>query len=204
VIAEATRRSALAGYADRFAEISTASNGQLAIREIPFLTQINLRANPAEADTIQAFNRTLGFDLPLEANTVSSKGERSALWLGADEWVIVAPPDQQRSIEAALHSALGGAGAVVDVSANRTVIEVRGWTARDLLAHGCAIDLDSRAFGPDRCAQTLLAKAQVILQQTALTPAFRIYVRASFAAYLADWLLDATSGPATPRHRSIP
>jgi len=106
----------------------------------------------------------------------------------------VAPPDQQPVIEAALRSALGNnPGAIVDVSANRSVITLRGSSARDLLAHGCAIDLHPRAFGPGRCAQTLLAKAQVILQQTADTPAFLIYVRPSFATYLADWLSDAAA-----------
>jgi sarcosine oxidase subunit gamma len=65
-----------------------------------------------------------------------------------------------------------------------------------VLAAGCALDLHPRAFGPGRCAQTLLARAAVILEQTSGEPAYRIYVRPSFAGYLADWLRDAAPAPA--------
>jgi sarcosine oxidase, subunit gamma len=195
VIAEAARRSALAGYHDRLDARAAASRGTLTIREVPFLTQVNLRTNPSAADSMAAFQRELGFALPIEPNRVMSHGDRWGLWLGPDEWLVVAPPDQRQAITAALRSAVGAQdGSVVDVSANRTVIELSGSAATELLAHGCALDLHPRAFGPGRCAQTMLAKAQVIVQQTAATPAFYIYVRASFAGYLADWLLDATTG----------
>jgi len=195
VIAESVRRSALAGYNERFAAVSAASNGNLTIRDVPFLTQLNLRTSPSNADTMAAFQRELGFSLPVKPNTVTSSRDRWCLWLGPDEWLVVAPPDQQPSVEAVLRSALGWeGGAVVDVSANRTIIEVSGSAARDLLAHGCALELHPLAFGPGRCAQTMLAKAQVLVQQTAATPNFYLYVRASFAGYLADWLLDASAG----------
>lgn len=193
MIAEATRRSPLLDYADRFAALSEASNGTLAIREIPFLTQVNFRANPSEAEVMGGVQHQLGLTLPFEPNTVSTSGHRFCLWLGPDEWLIVAPPDEQQTIQAALRSALGDhPGSIVDVSASRTVIVIRGPSARDLLAHGCAIDLHPRAFGPGRCAQTMLAKAQVVIQQTDDSPVFLIYVRASFATYVADWLLDAS------------
>ncbi|MEO6795863.1 MAG: sarcosine oxidase subunit gamma family protein [Candidatus Dormibacter sp.] len=194
MIAEATRRSPLSDYADRFGALSEASTGTLAIREVPFLTQINFRANPSDTEVLAAVQHQLGFTPPVEPNTVATKDDRSCIWLGPDESLVVAPPDQQQLIRAALRSALGDhPGAVVDVSANRTVIEVSGSSSRELLAHGCSIDLDPRSIGPGRCAQSLLAKAQVIIQQTATTPSFLVYVRASFASYLADWLLDAAA-----------
>jgi sarcosine oxidase subunit gamma len=84
---------------------------------------------------------------------------------------------------------------VVDVSASRTVLELTGPFARDVLTHGCAIDLHPRAFGPGSCVQTTLAKTQVILHQTGGgrggAATYRVFVRASYADYLARWLLDA-------------
>jgi sarcosine oxidase subunit gamma len=53
------------------------------------------------------------------------------------------------------------------------------------------VDLHPRVFGPGRCAQTLLAKAQVIIHQVNDAPTFHLYVRTSFAWYVAEWLLDA-------------
>lgn len=191
MIAEATRRSPLAHYSDRFAALSHSSGGRLEVREVRFLTQVNLRADPSDSALIKAAGEALGLELPLQPNTVASSANRSALWLGPDEWLIVGPPGQWAAIEESAKKALARSGSVVDVSANRTTIRVEGLGARDLLALGCALDLDPRAFGPGRCAQTLLAKAQVIIEQVNANPAFSVYVRASFASYLADWLLDA-------------
>jgi sarcosine oxidase subunit gamma len=84
--------------------------------------------------------------------------------------------------------------AVTDVSAQRTTLLVSGARARDLLAHGCALDLNQRAFGAGRCAQTTLARAQVVLVARDEPGAgFWVLVRSSFAGYLTDWLLDAAA-----------
>lgn len=192
MIAEAVRRSALADYADRFAALSAANGGALSIREPGFVSQINLRADPNDANVMQRLAEALGFARPVIPNTVAGKGDRRALWLGPDEWLVVGPDGQLMALEQALRTGLNG-GSIVDVSANRTVLEIRGPKARGLLAHGVAIDLDARSFGPGRCAQTLLAKAQVIVERISEDPVFHLYGRSSFASYVADWLLDAAA-----------
>jgi sarcosine oxidase, subunit gamma len=101
------------------------------------------------------------------------------LWLGP-EWYLLVDDDP-----------VDAAAGAVDVSAQRTVLELSGPSATAVLAHGCSIDLRPRAFGPGSCAQTMLAKAQVVLHQTGPEPTYRILVRASFADYLVRWLLDA-------------
>jgi sarcosine oxidase subunit gamma len=194
VIAEAVRRSPLADYCERFAALSTASRGALFFRELPYLAQINLRTDPNDASTMQRLTSILEFALPVLPNTVTSRGDRRALWLGPDEWLIVGLEDQEKALARLLHNGLGGAfGSIVDVSANRTILEIGGPSACDLLAHGMAIDLDTRSLAPDRCAQTLLAKAQVIIERVTDDPVFYLYVRSSFASYVADWLLDAAA-----------
>jgi sarcosine oxidase subunit gamma len=194
VIAEAVRRSPLADYRDRFVALSAATRGDILIREVPYLAQINLRADPNDGDLMQRLASTLGLLLPVVPNTVTSEGERRALWLGPDEWLSVGPDGERDILEQALRSGLDGAfGSIVDVSANRTVLEIRGPIARELLAHGIPIDLDARSFGRDRCAQTLLAKAQVIIERRSDDPAFHLYIRSTFASYAADWLLDAAA-----------
>jgi sarcosine oxidase, subunit gamma len=191
VIAEAVRRSSLADYKDRFAALAVASGGELSIREVPFLSQVNLRADPNDADLMQRLAAALGFPLPVAPNTVTSRDDRRTIWLGPDEWLVVGPDGQQEALEQALRNGLNGAfGSIVDVSANRTQLEIRGPRAGELLARSIAIDLDARSFGPGRCAQTLLAKAQVILERRDES-AFLVYPRTSFASYVADWLLDS-------------
>ena len=192
MIAEAVRRSALADYADRFAALSAASGGELSVCELPFVTQINLRADPKDVRLMQQLESALGFALPVVPNTSASREGRRALWLGPDEWLIVGTDGQHKALEQVLRTGLNG-GSVVDVSANRALLEIRGPKARELLAHGVPIDLDARSFGAGRCAQTLLAKAQVIVERRDEEVAFHLYVRSSFASYLADWILDAAA-----------
>ena len=68
--------------------------------------------------------------------------------------------------------------------------------ARALLAFGCALDLDPRHFGPGSCAQTMVARAGVIVWALGEEPAptFLLLVRPSFAPYLEGWLRDAEAG----------
>ncbi len=112
---------------------------------------------------------------PVEPNTTASIGERTVLWLGPDEWLVLGGREEDYP----------GAAAVIDVSANRVVLELSGPEAAGVLASGCSVEL-----APGRCAQTLLARAQVILFRPGLER-WWILVRPSFAPYLRAWLEDA-------------
>ncbi|GAA2205774.1 sarcosine oxidase subunit alpha family protein [Nonomuraea monospora] len=81
----------------------------------------------------------------------------------------------------------GGPG-WVDVSGQRTILELSGPGAEDVLITGCPLDLHPDVF-PGH-AQTLLGKTGVILERRA-PDLYRIYVRSSFTRYLAEWLIDA-------------
>jgi sarcosine oxidase subunit gamma len=151
------------------------------LRELPFLAQLDVRSDAP------------GTSLPTEPNTVVGDATRAALWLGPDEWLVVGPPGSEPELEAELR---GLGASIVDVSANRTTLELRGPRARKLLEFGCPIDLHPRVFGPGRCVQTLLARANVLIWYVTddPEPVYRILVRPSFAAYFAAWLADAADG----------
>jgi sarcosine oxidase subunit gamma len=113
---------------------------------------------------------------PLAPNTCAD----DALWLGPDEWLVLSGREEDYTDRPA----------AVDVSANRVCLELAGESAADVLARGCALDLHPSVFPPGRCAQTLLARAQVILYRTD-EHAFRLLVRPSLADYVRAWLRDA-------------
>jgi sarcosine oxidase subunit gamma len=149
------------------------------LREIPFRAQLNLRCELP------------GLPGP---GTAARDGERTTLWLGPDEWLVLAPDGAQAEVERELREAIaasGGWGAVTDVSAQRTTLELSAPAARDVLAKGCSVDLHPRAFGPGNCAQTDLARANVVLHQIDEGPTYELLVAGSLAAYLAAWLADA-------------
>lgn len=197
--ASTERASPLADWSARFAAAS-ASAAHFSIRELACGTQINLRGNAGDPGFAAAVRGALGFDLPATANTWCGSLERAALWLGPDEWLLTAPPGENTALEGALRAALRGMHhSVVDLSANRTVIEIAGSDTRPVLAKGCSLDLHAAAFAAPQSAQTLLAKVQLILQCADAKDAFRLYVRNSFAHYVAEWLTDAAAESAAAR-----
>jgi sarcosine oxidase subunit gamma len=143
------------------------------LREVEIDSQVSVRGEPQP-----------GF--PVAPNTAAG----DVLWLGPDEWLVVGGRESEYP----------GAAAAVDVSASRVCFELAGDDVEDVLAQGCSLDLDASVFAPGRCAQTLLAKAQVILHRTD-ADTFRIFVRPSFAPYLRAWLEDALTSPRSSLRR---
>jgi sarcosine oxidase subunit gamma len=188
------RRGALAALALDAHAARSAPPGTLTLCERPARGQLALRGDAADGALAAAVREVLGVELPLEPNTVGRGDDASVLWLGPDEWLAVMPEGHEVRALQALDSALAGTHALVsDVSHARAVVELSGTDARTVLAKGCSLDLHPRAFGPDRCAQSALARAHVLLHQLDETPAFDLYVHRSFMEYAWDWLVDAGS-----------
>jgi sarcosine oxidase subunit gamma len=184
-----TPRSPLEDWSAAFAGLP----GGVRIAEIPFLAQLNLRVEPG-GPAATAAGKALGGELPAKPCTAAAGiGDVEVLWLGPDEWLILAAPGREGELEKLLRAAIGDSpGAVVDVSAQRTALSLSGPAARAVLARGCAIDLDPRVAPPGTCVQTLLARAGVtIVVRDETASEFLLLVRASFAQYLAAWLVDA-------------
>jgi sarcosine oxidase subunit gamma len=183
------RRSPLQALASASDWPQLFSSRTVSLREVPFISQVNVRLQP-QSDLAALAAEALGLALPALPNTTATGGLRTALWLGPDEWLVVGPDGDAPIVEASLRQALHAEWrSVVDVSANRAVLELRGPWARLALARGCPLDLHPRQFGSASCAQSLLAKAQVILWQRDDQPTYWIFARASFAVYVAEWLL---------------
>jgi sarcosine oxidase subunit gamma len=166
----------------------------LRVAEVPFLTQVNLRLS-GKGPAADVVGVELGVPLPVEPGTLARAAGVTVLWLGPDEWLVVGDPDTglEQRIRAAVGEPAGEPLSIVDVSAARTTVLVAGDRARDLLAHGCALDLHPSRFPAGRCAQTMLAQAAITLVCVDPEPAYWLLVRTSFARYLADWLVDAAA-----------
>lgn len=165
----------------------------VALAERPYRTVITLRGDAGDTAFAAAVAETFGAALPGAVGEVSGEPDgRQALRLGPDEWWLTDAADDAGPLVEALERALAGRFAsVVDTSDNWFAFEVSGPRTLDLLAKACPLDLHPSAFGPGRCAQSLLAKAPVTLQQLDASPRFRLHLRRSFADYAWRWLSDA-------------
>ena len=167
-----------------------AGDAGVVLCERRFVAKINLRGKPLKK-FIDAARKALGLTLPKKPNTTAAGKDLTALMLGPDEWLLIGAPGREGEIAQALGHALAGQhAAITDVTEGRTVIGLGGRNARDLLMKGCPLDVHRREFKPGDCAQSVLAKAIVILHQTGES-AYDIYVERSFADYLWTWLEDA-------------
>jgi sarcosine oxidase, subunit gamma len=146
--------------------------------EVEFPVQIDVRVDASAAASV----------FPRNANTWLAVGDREVLWLGPDEWLVVGPYGTERAIAAELERALAGTHhSVVDVSAARVVIELGDDDRFEILSAGCGLDLHPRAWRDGMCAQTLLARIPVILQEREAST--RVFVRPSFVNHLVDWFV---------------
>lgn len=153
-------------------------------------TQINLRG--AGAGFRAAVTAACGCELPVDAGKVVRGDACDIAWLGPDEWLLASTTlDPAATVDALRAGLTGQHCAVTDVSGARRVFRIAGPRAVDVLAKGTTIDLHPRVFGPDRCAQTQVGKAAVLIVQIDATPAFDVYVARSFAPYLRLWLIES-------------
>jgi sarcosine oxidase subunit gamma len=183
--------SPLAAWHDRLAALAPV----LDVAEQPFRSQLTVRVS--DPDAVAAMGSALGVQFPAVPCTFTSGSGRfggvEVLWLGPDEFLVVAGPGLQITIEEVLRGALGTVrGSVVDTSAQRTTVVLQGPRVRDVLAHGCAVDLHPASAPGGTCVQTLLARTGIVLQVNG-DDRFTVLVRSSFAEYLAAWLGDACS-----------
>lgn len=184
------RRSPLAGMARELMDRAVTGERSVRVSEWRFTTMVALRVDPA-SPAAEAVEGVLGVTLPRAVGDVTSHGQHSVLWLGPDEWLVVSQMTGEVLVPALAESVAGAHAAVVDVSANRTVIELQGAAARAVLEKGCPVDLHPRAFGPGRAVSTTLARIPVLIWQVG-PQAYRLLPRVSFADYVARWLLDAS------------
>ena len=165
----------------------------VAIRELPGLHTIDLRVAPGSS-TQAAVAEALGMGLPGKPGqtrevSISGGGEAHALCLAPDWWLIVGFQEAEQKLAPLLlnndyHFS------VVDVSGQRTTIELEGPKIREVLAHLWDQDLRDKSFPVASVCQGLMAKAPVILCHVAPFR-YHVMVRSSFALHLWKALIDA-------------
>jgi sarcosine oxidase subunit gamma len=161
------------------------------VRPLPPAARWILRGGPKVRAAAES---GLSLVVPAAACRAAAQGERAALWLGPDEWLLIAGTHAARETAAALTAALAGLPhSLVDVSHRQVALEVSGPDARTLLAAGCPLDLEPSAFPVGMCTRTMLSKAEVVLWRTD-AEVFCLEVWRSFAPYVSAFLDEAARG----------
>jgi len=164
----------------------------VAIRELPGLHTIDLRVAPGTS-THAAIIEALGMEMPKPGQTsvmsLPDGAEAHVMCLAPDWWLIVGFVEAEQKL-APLRLNSDYHFSVVDVSGQRTTIELEGPNAREVLTHLWEQDLREKSFPVGSVSQGLMAKAPVIVCHMAKFR-YRIMVRSSFALHLWKALVDA-------------
>lgn len=146
------------------------------VEKLPGMARLLLRGDPS------VLGPAFQLELPTRPCT-SVAAERSALWLGPDEWLVLAPastqwPDWE-----------GDAGAVIDIAHRQIALLVQGPQAADALAVACPLDLALAAFPAGACTRTVFGKAEIVLWRRD-EQSFHLEVWRSFAPYVEHLLAE--------------
>jgi sarcosine oxidase subunit gamma len=170
------------------AGLTAATAPTAAMATLPPMTRFVLRCRPA---SIEAAGRAFGVTLPQEACHATAGENRAALWLGPDEWLLLAAEGEAAAVQAAFAAGLEGRPySLVEVGNRNTALELTGPDAALVLNAGCPLDLDPAALPVDSCTRTVLGKAEIVLWRTD-SDRFHIEVWRSFARYVWEFLEEA-------------
>ena len=174
VLQHAVRRGPLEGFA-------LPDTAKVKAVVLPFAARWILRGGP---DVVAPAGAAFGATPPSQPLRAASEGPRAALWMGPDEWLLIAEDDAS-DVASALEAALASAPhALVDVSQRQCAIEISGPGAVRLLNAGVPLDLDAATFPVGMVVRTLLLKAEVVLWRRD-SERFRLETGRSFAPYVA-------------------
>ncbi|MDA0844371.1 MAG: sarcosine oxidase subunit gamma [Proteobacteria bacterium] len=181
-------RTALHGKAMTMHPNPNSGKPGLVFCELAHLGKLNMRADKSAGKMVKSIT---GCMFPPAANTFTSAGERHAVWLGPDEFMIICEAGKDEELASSIQASFGNRhAAVTNITDALAAFHLKGAAVRQVLAKGCALDLHHSSFTSGDAAQTLLSHAAVTIMALA-DDEFIVICRTSFASYLHDWLLDA-------------
>jgi sarcosine oxidase subunit gamma len=177
-------RSALEGFA-------FPAGLRFTLSEAPPAARFILRGSEAVR---LACGMVFGAEPPSQIGPAAEGDKRAALWLGPDEWLLIAGSADVATIGDVVESVLEGtAHSLVDVSHRQVGLIAEGPAAARVLNAGCPLDLDLKAFPVGFATRTVFGTVQIVLWRRAET-SFHVEVWRSFAPYLVASLAEAARG----------
>ena len=165
------------------------------LKEISPIRKLILRGKSREF--ISAVGRAINILLPTEANTSSSNGEITTIWLSPDEWLIFSNTIDDKDFNQIEEKLIQNIcktklGAVIDVTDQFVMISLSGNKIFDLFQTGSPFNFNEFRNKKSATTQTLLAKIDVIIQNKDQNDA-NLFVRRSFSRHLFSWMSDSAS-----------
>ena len=169
----------------------------ISIREVSPIMKLNLRGKKREFFT--TVGKHLDMILPTEANTSSSSSKLTSIWLSPDEWMVISnelieKDTNKHELEENLYNSISktNLGAVVDVTDQFTMLELKGSKIYELFSSGSPFNFNEFKEKKGSTTQTLLSNIDVIIHNKGEN-LVNLFVRRSFSEHLFSWINDSAS-----------
>jgi len=148
-----------------------------------------LKGGPAAQEQ---FSSVLGMNIPSIPNTVTVGNDKSLLWLGPEEWLLIVSDSEEERIASELtFSAAIESMVVIVVSDHYSVITIQGSETAEVLAQACGIDIHPQEFSIGQCCRCAFARTTAIVRPLDSQGAYDLIVESSYAQYAEHWLSRA-------------
>ncbi|MBG6148301.1 sarcosine oxidase subunit gamma [Labrenzia sp. EL_142] len=152
------------------------------------ITRLSLRAREA---TLKDAGSAFGVELPVKPMTCNTGQKRAVLWMGPDEWTLLAPADDLKATFDAIEGKLEyHPHALVDISERSEAVIVSGEKAVWLLNTGIFIDFSLETFPVGTVTRTIFHKSPVMVWRTG-TDTFVVEAWVSFMDYVSGLLVQS-------------
>ena len=180
--------SALAGIAAPGRYGKTEGEPGIIISELAGLGVVTVACRKGQAAALSAkVKQAYGVDLPASSH-VAQGPKAKFIGYGPGQWLAVSESLANETLAGDLMAKLEGLASVSDQSGGRTVLRISGPQARDVLAKGFPIDLDSRAFPLGSAATSAISHIGVQLWQADDTRSYDIAIFRSLTESFWRWL----------------
>ena len=170
---------------------------EITVKELSPVMKLNLRGKKREFFT--TVGKQLDMILPTEANTSSSSSKLTSIWLSPDEWMIVSNNKIENDankyvLEDELFNSVSqnNLGAVIDVSDQFVLLELKGKNIYELFSSGSPFNFNKFRDKKGSTTQTLLNNIDVIIYNKDEN-LVNLFVRRSFSEHLWSWINDSAS-----------
>ncbi len=161
---------------------------QLSVCETRGLLRMQCRSEVSALSA--ALQSTLGTKLPTQGQVLLADAIELH-WLTPSEWLVVCDLPHEVEVQERLFRALSGQHVHVSpITDSRAIFALEGTGVTDIVAQGCAMDLDPAAFPAGQSVTTRFAKVPVLLHRRD-EYLFELMVDRSLARYVWEWMRAA-------------
>jgi len=159
----------------------------LNISEVKDLTVVQIvqyKRSKVQLNSIQIDN----LEFPLQNSKVSSNKETRILWTAPTTWLVISR--KENIVEIIKEKCNSDNFAITDISHSRTIIQIKGLQAKDILKKGCPLNFNE--FENNNCAGTVFHGINIVVDFVGNNPdTFNLLTLRSFGESFYHHITDA-------------